>query len=187
MKIIASHQILVMGSNTLHLKIKTLCSRLNVKCIVLMDRDAIIKINNKKSFEKSGTSSTKRSEASSSKGQEIKSIRLESITACNETDKAFFKQCEGENLDSFLKEKFEKLSEILKSDNIFIWKQGSLEDTISYVFKHGSFEKRFKTELKKPTICSFDKQQLSELAQEMFKSDEIKRLLHFFQSAEKQT
>ena len=187
MKIIASHQILVMGSNTLHLKIKTLCSRLNVKCIVLMDRDAIIKINNRKSLEKSGTSSTKRSEASSSKGQEIKNIRLESITACNETDKAFFKQCEGESLDYFLKENFEKISELLQSDNIFIWKRGSLEDTISDVFKHDSFEKRFKTELKKPTICSFNKQQLSILAREMCESDEIKRLLHFFESAEKQT
>lgn len=77
------------------------------------------------------------------------------------------------------------LFKILDNKDIFIWKNGNLEDTIGSVFTGNSFMVKFKTKLEKLSICSFDKGKLSTLAKEMCKSDEIQRFLNFFQSKER--
>lgn len=164
MKSIPAHQIIVMNSNTLFQAVQSICESLNVKCVVLLDRDAIVKIR------------------STQQGKIIGEIRLTGITE----DKNNLKRSEGKNLREFESdEDFETLHKILEEKDIFIWKNGNLEETIGSVFKGSSFKDNFQTELNKKVICTFDKEKLSKLAKEMCKSDEIKRFLNFFKLKER--
>lgn len=164
MKSIPAHQIIIMNSNTLFQPVQSVCESLNVKCVVLLDRDAIVKIR------------------STQQGKIIGEIRLTGIT---EDKSNLKKKFEGKSLKEFESdEDFETLFKILEEKDIFIWKNGNLEETIGSVFKGGSFKDNFQTALNKKVICTFDKEKLSILAKEMCKSDEIKRFLNFFKLKE---
>lgn len=159
MKSIPAHQIIVMNSNTLFQAVQSICESLNVKCVVLLDRDAIVKIR------------------STQQGKIIGEIRLTGIIK----DESNLKKFEGKSLGKFESdENFVTLIKILEEKDIFIWKNGNLEETIGSVFIGGSFKANFQTDLYKKVICTFDKEKLSKLAKEMCKSDEIKRFLNFF-------
>lgn len=164
MKSIPAHQIIIMNSNTLFQPVQSVCESLNVKCVVLLDRDAIVKTR------------------STQQGKIIGEIRLTGIT---EEKSNLKKKFEGKSLKEFESdEDFETLFKILEEKDIFIWKNGNLEETIGSVFKGGSFKDNFQTALNKKVICTFDKEKLSILAKEMCKSDEIKRFLNFFKLKE---
>lgn len=164
MKSIPAHQIIIMNSNTLFQPVQSVCESLNVKCVVLLDRDAIVKTR------------------PTQQGKIIVEIRLTGIT---EDKSNLKKKFEGKSLKEFESdEDFETLFKILEEKDIFIWKNGNLEETIGSVFKGGSFKDNFQTALNKKVICTFDKEKLSILAKEMCKSDEIKRFLNFFKLKE---
>lgn len=164
MKSIPAHQIIIMNSNTLFQPVQSVCESLNVKCVVLLDRDAIVKTR------------------PTQQGKIIVEIRLTGIT---EDKSNLKKKFEGKSLKEFESdEDFETLFKILEEKDIFIWKNGNLEETIGSVFKGGSFMDNFQTALNKKVICTFDKEKLSILAKEMCKSDEIKRFLNFFKLKE---
>lgn len=172
MKSIPAHQIIVMGSNTLFQPIQSVCESLNVKCVVILDRDAVLKLE-----------STRKGKPGATKQQDqiIKKIRLIGIT--RKEDENILQKWKGQSLQKFEEGgNFETLFKILEVKDIFIWKYGNLEETIGSVFPGDSFNKTFQTELEKSTICTFDKGKLALLAQEMCKSDEIKRFLNFFKS-----
>lgn len=177
MKSIPAHQIIVMNSNTLFQAVQSICESLNVKCVVLLDRDAIIRPQQTRKGKVPRGSSNNQEET-------IKEIRLTGITS--KEDENILQKWEGKSLQKFESAgTYEILFKILADKDIFIWKNGNLEDTIRSVFTGGSFFEMFKEDLEKLTVSTFDKEKLSKLAKEMCKSDEIQRFLDFFKSKEK--
>lgn len=177
MKSIPAHQIIVMGSHTLCQPLQSLCESLNVKCVVLLDRDAIVRLRQTRKGKVPRGSSNNQEET-------IREIRLTGIT--NKEDEKILQEWEGKSLQKFERAgTYEILFKILADKDIFIWKNGNLEDTIRSVFTGGSFFEMFEENLEKLTISTFDKEKLSKLAEEMCKSDEIQRFLDFFKSKEK--
>lgn len=179
MKSIPAHQIIAMNSHTLFQQVQSLCESLNVKCVVLLDRDAIVRLQpTGKGKGGEGAAAIKKLD------QIIKKIRLKGIT--REENENILQDWEGKSLQEFERAgTYETLFKILDNKDIFIWKNGNLEETIRSVFTGNSFMETFKTELEKLTICTFDKGKLSTLAKEMCKSDEIQRFLNFFKSKER--
>lgn len=177
MKSIPAHQIIVMGSHTLCQPLQSLCESLNVKCVVLLDRDAIIRP------QQTRKGKVPRGSSNNQEGT-IKEIRLTGITS--KEDENILQEWVGKGLQKFESAgTYETLFRILEDKDIFIWKNGNLEDTIRSVFTGGSFFKMFDKKLEKSSISTFDKKKLSRLAEEMCKSDEIQRFLDFFKSKEK--
>lgn len=179
MKSIPAHQIIVMNSNTLFQQVQSICESLNVKCVVLLDRDAIVRLQpTSKGKGGRGAAAMKKPD------QIIRKIRLKGIVS--EENENILQEWEGKSLQKFKRAgMYGTLFKILDNKDIFIWKNGNLEDTIGSVFTGNSFMKKFKTKLEKLSICSFDKGKLSTLAEKMCKSDEIQRFLNFFQSKER--
>lgn len=164
---ILGHQIIVQNSNTFQEVIQSFCCPLNVECIVLLDRDAVIRLESR------------------TNPRSIREIRVLE----NSGKRDMFNSWKGKPVKDFLKsEDYKKLSDCLEMKNTFIWKQGNLEETIqsAYSQKKELLTKVFGSEsVRKTLICSFDRTKLTELACEMCQSEEIKSLLEFFKSIQR--
>ena len=165
-KKIISYQILPCGGASFTKPVKEFCDEIKVKCLRLLDRDAVIKIDDQGN---------------------ITSIKEEGFSSSNKKPISEF-ICKT-------KDGFDSLSRKLEEKDIFIWKEGDLEDVLlcdedmwgdiclTLGVKNDKERQKLKENIKNKLSHGLTREQSERLTEIIMNYEDIQRLLNFLRDS----
>ena len=166
---ILSYQILQCGGSSFTKPVKTFCDNINVKCLLLLDRDTVITTDNRGCIEDINEGDL-----------DIDSFKEQPIMD-------FIRDTENG---------FDSLSSELKKNGKFIWKEGDLEDVLLSdrnkrkdiyetleIENPDSLREKLKKKMKKKLSHGLKQEQSERLTNIIINYDDVQRLLNFLRDS----